>query len=217
MSYCLVSWSSACLGFPSHLVVWTPFVPRLYCCLSVGLSVCLALLDIVCRRLIMSVLGLLFCLLVFWPCLFLTISVNEALQKDPYISQPVHSITVICSFFSVLLLVLVLFYIFLFLKCPFFVQLWIFCSPVFIEMEMYCKCIAVLTFMWFAYCPFVIWFVIGLAFSFFLWAIMCLSLCCVCVYKGRVVYVFIVWWRLSKLETLPVVRTEINMFLSLEL
>ncbi len=26
-------------------------------------------------------------------------SVNEALQKDPYISQPVHSITVICSFF----------------------------------------------------------------------------------------------------------------------
>ncbi len=46
-------------------------------------------------------------------------SVNEALQKDPYISQPVHSITVICSFFSVLLLVLVLFYIFLFLKCPF--------------------------------------------------------------------------------------------------
>ncbi len=26
-------------------------------------------------------------------------SVNEALQKDQYISQPVHSITVICSFF----------------------------------------------------------------------------------------------------------------------
>lgn len=46
----------------SRLVVWTLFVARLDYRLSVGIPVCLALLDIVRWRLITSVLGLLFCL-----------------------------------------------------------------------------------------------------------------------------------------------------------
>ncbi len=36
------------------------------------------------------------CLLVFWPCLFLTMSVNKALQMDPYVSRLVRPVTLMC-------------------------------------------------------------------------------------------------------------------------
>ncbi len=38
------------------------------------------------------------CLPVFWPCLFLTMSVNKALQVDPYVSCLIRPVTLMCCF-----------------------------------------------------------------------------------------------------------------------